>query len=244
MKIYSVGLSAFLVLFGGCASRPTSLPPATSAPGVESHPRLSAAQILRAAAAEPARPFEGQGWQRMGNSNDLAGWRETAFAGRGEVQCEHGLVLLNIGDPFTGINWTQEFPRTNYEVGLDAMRVLGSDFFCGLTVPVGDSFCSLIVGGWGGGLVGISSIDGLDASENDTTKYMNFENGRWYRIRLRVTEKRIEAWIDGNEVINTDITGKRISLRPGDIELSKPFGLAAWETTAALRNIQMRRVGE
>ena len=82
-----------------------------------------------------------------------------------------------MGDPFTGINWTNDFPKMNYEVALDAMRVMGSDFFCGLTVPVGDTFCSLIVGGWGGSLVGISSLDGMDASENETTKFISFEIG-------------------------------------------------------------------
>ena len=82
----------------------------------------------------------------------------------------------------TGINWTNRVPKVNYEVTLDAMRVTGSDFFCGLTVPVSDSFCTLIVGGWGGSLVGISSLDGQDASENETTKFFNFEQGKWYRI--------------------------------------------------------------
>lgn len=178
----------------------------------------------------------------MFDGKTLAGWRETQFAGRGEVNCQSGLLVLGMGDPFTGVNWTNEFPKMNYEVALEAMRVSGSDFFCGLTVPVGDDFCSLIVGGWGGSLVGISSLDGLDASENETTKYYSFDQGRWYRIRLRVTADKIEAWIDHEKLIDVATTGKRISLRPGDIELSKPFGLAAWETTAALRDIKMRRV--
>ena len=94
----------------------------------------------------------------MFGGQTLAGWRETAFAGHGEVHCQTGVVVLNMGDPFTGINWTNEFPKVNYEVAFDAMRVMGSDFFCGLTVPVGTNFCSLIVGGWGGSLVGISSL--------------------------------------------------------------------------------------
>ena len=58
------------------------------------------------------------------------------------------IIVININ--------TNEIPKINYEVALDAMRVSGSDFFCGLTVPVNDSFCSLIVGGWGGGLGGVS----------------------------------------------------------------------------------------
>ena len=89
------------------------------------------------------------------------------------------------------------------------------------------------MGGWGGSLVGISSLDGMDASENETTKFVSFETGRWYRIRLRVTEKRIQAWIDKEKLVDVDIAEQKISLRPGDIEMSKPFGVAAWQTTSA-----------
>jgi hypothetical protein len=192
--------------------------------------------------AKPPAPFEGEGWQALFNGENLEGWRETQFAGHGEVQCRPGLILLKMGDPFTGVNYTNQFPTMNYEVALDAARVMGSDFFCGLTVPVGDSFCSLIVGGWGGSLVGISSLDGMDASENQTTKFINFESGRWYRIRLRVTQRRIEAWLDQEQLINVDTTDRRISLRPGDIELSKPLGVACWQTSAAVREIKVRRV--
>jgi 3-keto-disaccharide hydrolase len=199
-------------------------------------------EVLQQAAAKPSSSFEGEGWQPMFDGKTLAGWRETDFAGHGQIQCESGLMVLNMGDPFTGINWTNDFPKMNYEVALDAMRVMGSDFFCGLTVPVGDTFCSLIVGGWGGSLVGISSLDSLDASENETTKFSNFEKDRWYRIRLRVTEARIEAWIDKEKLVDVETTGKRISVRPGDIEMSKPIGVAAWQTTAALREVKMRRV--
>ena len=91
-------------------------------------------------------------------------------------------------------------------------------------------------------MVGISSLDGMDASENETTKFKNFESGHWYRIRMRVTEKKIQAWIDKEKLIDVSIADRRISVRPGDIELSEPFGLAAWQATAALREIMFRPV--
>ena len=124
----------------------------------------------------------------------------------------------------------------------DAMRVTGTDFFCGLTFPVRDSHCSLIVGGWGGSLVGISSIDNQDASENETTQFIGYENGRWYRIRLRVSETKIEAWIEQKKIVDVVTTGRKLSLRPGEIERSVPFGLATWVTTGAFREIKLRRV--
>lgn len=240
--------SVLAVLMGaqGCAS---------SAKKAEA-PSGGAATQRSAAAAAPAPvqealppgiskaplPFEGEGWHDMFDGRTLTGWRETKFAGRGGVQCQAGVILMSMGDPFTGINWTNDFPKQNYEIAFDAMRVMGSDFFCGLTVPVGTNFCSLIVGGWGGSLVGISSIDGLDASENETTKFNSFENGRWYRIRLRVTEKRLRAWIDQDKLIDIDIQGRRISTRPGEIDMSEPLGLACWQASAALREVKWRAV--
>jgi hypothetical protein len=200
------------------------------------------AEILAREAAKPPGPFEGEGWEAMLDGKTLAGWRETPFAGRGEVECKSGLIVLNMGSPFTGINWTNEIPKMNYEVAFDAMRVEGSDFFCALTFPVADSFCSLIVGGWGGGVVGLSSLDGMDASENETSQFMRFDTGRWYRIRVRVTQNKIEAWIDKDKVVNVVTTDRHISVRPGDIELSQPFGLASWQTTGAVREIKWRPV--
>jgi hypothetical protein len=130
----------------------------------------------------------------------------------------------------------------DYEVEIEAMRKEGSDFFCGFTFPVGEACCSLIVGGWGGGTVGISSLDGMDASENETSKFMNFENGRWYKIRVRITKKKIEAWIDKDKVVDVVTTDRKITVRPGEIEASQPFGIATWSTTGALREMRMRRL--
>ena len=232
----------------GCASRranaePQAVAPRPEAPAPQPVTNVEAKVVLPPGAAKAPAPFEGEGWEAMFDGRSLRGWRETPFAGHGEVHCESGIIVLGMGDPFTGINWTNAFPKMDYEVALDAMRLSGSDFFCGLTLPVGTNFCSLIVGGWGGSLVGISSLDGMDASENETTKFMSFETGRWYRIRLRVTEKKIQAWIDGDKVVDVDTEGKRVSVRPGDIEMSEPFGLAAWETSAAYREIKFRRLG-
>jgi hypothetical protein len=109
-------------------------------------------------------------------------------------------------------------------------------------VPVGNSHCTFIVGGWGGGLVGLSNLDGYDASENETTRFMNFDTGRWYRIRLRVTAERLEAWIDQDKLVSVARADRDFSLRPGDIELSAPLGISAWQTGAALREIRWRSV--
>lgn len=180
------------------------------------------------------------GWANLFDGKTLKGWKETQFAGKGEVRVEKGQIILEMGY-MTGITWTGDLPRMNYEVELEAMRVEGSDFFCGLTFPVGEDPCSLIVGGWGGGVVGLSSLDGEDASSNETTQYLSFEKGRWYKIRLKVVPGKIQTWIDGDKVVDVDTTGRKISIRV-EVEESKPFGIATWSTTGALRNIRLRKL--
>ena len=179
-------------------------------------------------------------WQSLFDGKSLAGWKETDFAGRGGVKVESGKMLLESGI-MTGVTWTNDLPHMDYELTLEAMRVEGSDFFCGLTFPVGQDPCSFIVGGWGGGVVGLSSIDNEDAAHNETTQYMNFTNGKWFAVRIKVTKARIEAWIDSDRVVNVETEGKKFSIR-AEMELSKPLGIASWSTAAALRNIRVRRL--
>ena len=177
------------------------------------------------------------------NGKNLDGWKATEFGGEGEVSVDEGRLLLEFGVDLTGVTWQKPelLPKTNYEVTLEVMRVDGNDFFCGLTFPVKDDPCSLIIGGWGGGVCGLSSIDGMDASENETTTYRPFENGRWYRIKLRVTDSRIDAWIDDQQIVEQEITGRKISIRT-EVDLSRPFGIASWQTTAAIRKFRLREI--
>ncbi len=193
-----------------------------------------AAVILCAAVAGAADPE----WKPLFDSKSLQGWTETPFTGRGKVRIENGTVVLEHGGPMTGITWSGAFPRADYEFRFEAARMQGNDFFASVTFPVGDSFCTWVLGGWGGDIVGLSSIDEWDASENETRSYFNFENGRWYKLRLRLTGDRITAWIDDRQVVNVVIAGRSISLRHGDIKLSAPFGFASYLTTGALRHIE------
>ena len=192
------------------------------------------------AVAKSASSSTNVAWRSLFDGKTLAGWKSTDFAGRGEVNVKNGTIVLETGQ-MTGITWTNDLPRMNYELSLEAMRVEGSDFFCGLTFPVAKDPCSLIVGGWGGGVVGLSNLDSQDAANNETTKYMSFKTGQWYLIRLRVTEEKIEAWIDSDKMVDADIKDRTISIRL-EVEESKPLGIASWSTTAALRNIKIRQL--
>jgi hypothetical protein len=199
---------------------------------------------LALAPSSHAAPAEQPGTVILFDGGTLAGWQVIPFAGPGEVEVENGELIIGQGMELSGIVWTNhaQLPRSNYELSLEGKRVSGSDFFCGLTFPVKESFCSLILGGWGGAVVGLSSIDGDDASENETTQYRHFERERWHAIRLRVTDDRIIAWIDDDKIVDINIEGRRISLRPGEIERCAPLGLATWQTTGAFRNMRLQKL--
>ena len=63
------------------------------------------------------------------------------------------------------------------------------------------------------------------------------------RNRLEIT-RRVDAWIDDQQMVDLEITDRKISLRPGDIELSVPLGLASFQTRAMYRNIVWRNLVE
>ena len=190
------------------------------------------------AEAQPAAPAD---WKPLFDGTSLHGWRETPFTGRGKIRVADGAIVLGNG-VLTGITWTDPFPKFNYEVRLEAMRADGMDFFAGITFPLHDSHCSWIVGGWGGMVVGLSNLDGMDASENDTSTTHVFETGRWYALRLRVSYDRIQAWIDDELAIDAYVGNREVALRPGEIDLSRPLGIAAYSTTAKLRKLEYRLI--
>jgi hypothetical protein len=175
----------------------------------------------------------------MFDGKTLAGWKETPFSAHGKVSVQDGNLILGTG-AMTGVNWVNWFPKSNYEVRFEAARLSGSDFFAGLTFPVQDWFLTWINGGWGGSLVGLSSLDDNDASENETATVAQFRNNQWYSFRLRVTDDLVEAWIDEQQVIGVELAGRKLSLRPGEIELSAPFGFATYSTIGGLRKIEYR----
>lgn len=198
------------------------------------------------AAAAPApvatTAAAGADWLPLFDGKTLSGWRVTEFAGHGDVRVEKGQIFLDAGSALTGITFTNKPPVMNFEIAYEAMKLNGSDFFGSLTFPYDKSHCTLVVGGWGGAVFGISSIDGADASENETSKFIKFDNNRWYRIRVRVTPGRIEAWLDDVQEVNLETKDHKISMRSGEIEENVPLGLATWQSAGTLRNLRWRPV--
>jgi hypothetical protein len=88
-------------------------------------------------------------------------------------------------------------------------------------------------------VVGLSSIDGEPAVENETCTYEDFEKKHWYRVRLRVAQPTIEVWIDQEKVVDLATQGRKFTIYWA-MEPALPFGIATWRTTGAIRDIRVR----
>lgn len=208
--------------------------------------RFLALLFFALVSCDRSEPIEPGADQAVWEKPDTEKWAPIQFGGEGAAEWNDGVLHFDPGVEMTGIRYDGPVPTVPFEVRLEARKIEGSDFFCGLTFPVDshDACATLIVGGWGGGTLGISSIDGMDASENETTSYHNFKDNQWYAIRVRVESDRISTWIDGEELINVGIEGRKIGLRTGSIELCAPFGLAAFQTEAEFKGLEWRSLAD
>jgi len=228
--LWAIGCVALWSAGAPCVAQESA--PAKDVPGAKTPDQGDAP-----ATDKPATDKEG--WKPLLDGKSLEGWKITDVGGQGDVTMEGGVVSLGMGATLTGITYTRDFPKCDYEFQLESRRVEGVDFFSTVTFPVGDSFCSLVVGGWGGSVVGISCVNGSDASENETTKYVRFVKGQWYRIRVVVRRDRVQAWIDDQQVVDLETARRKLSTRV-EVYLCQPLGVASWVTRGELRNLRYR----
>ncbi len=181
-------------------------------------------------------------WKSLFDGKTLKGWKQSDFFKPGKSSVKDGVIILEKGSKMTGLTYDgKDFPKMNYEVSLESKRVDGRDFFCTTTFPVGESFCSFVVGGWGGSVTGLSSIDGIDASENQTGQGIEYKNDQWYKIRIRVTDKRVETWVDKEQTVDLDTTDVKLGIRI-ECNVSTPFGIASYDTVGAVKDIKVRNL--
>jgi len=183
------------------------------------------------------------GWEPLMDGKTLTGWEIVRSGGEGEPYVKNGILTLPmaISGTSTGVCWVGDpLPVNNYAVYYEARRVEGNDIFGGLSFPYGDTFATLIIGGWGGIVSGISCIDGYDASENETTKHVYFKDKQWYPVHLRVTTDSIRAVVDTVKVVDLATAGKRIHLRGGTF--AESLTLTSYRSTGEIRNLRIKRL--
>ncbi len=170
-------------------------------------------------------------------------WEPCEFGGDGPIEITDKVIEVGYGDPLTGVRWKGSFPKDNYEVEIEARRTDGFDFFCALTFPVAETHCTLVLGGWGGGVTGLSNIDGYDASDNETTQFRAYDDDKWFRVRVRVDTKHITCWIDDKEIIQQEREGHEFGIR-FEMDPCVPLGVAAYQCDAEYRNLRWRPLNQ
>lgn len=227
--------AGLLALAAAACRAPLHSPASSAAPASVPPPAT-----LPHATPTPARSSD---WLVLLDGASLGRFEPTSFGGEGEVELRDDGVHLGMGMMLTGIRLPAlgELPTDDYELEVVAARLLGNDFFCGLTFPVRDGFATLICGGWGGALTGLSCLDGRDASDNETKSYRRYEKGRDYTLRVRVADGRVRAWIDDENVVDVDIEGRRVHLRT-EVLKSAPLGISSYATAARVRSVRLRRL--
>ena len=150
-------------------------------------------------------------------------------------------IKLKEGFPYSLAQWTNSFPVNNYEVKLKARRDDGYDIFCGILFPVGSSHCTMVLGGWSDTIVGLSCVDDMPAADNESAVILSFDNERWYNVRLKVTTKKIQAWIDDKLTIDQQRINRKFEPYPG-LEDYAPFAFFTYSSSASISDISVTRI--
>jgi hypothetical protein len=234
MSPRTISIACLTIALAGCADNPAS-PPSTP-------------PATRSVATKPTmtKPVAAnQNTISLFDGKTMTNWKVTEFGGEGPADVEDGTLVVRAGSTLSGVTWTgPKLPTMNYQVDLDAKKLDGSDFFVGLTFPYGDSHASLILGGWGGSVTGISSVNGEDAANNETSSAQDFKKGKWYHVTLKVMKNHITAYVDNdtqNPTVDLDTENKKLDTRI-DIDAAKPFGLSTYQTSAAYKNIVIKKL--
>lgn len=173
-------------------------------------------------------------------------WQTINFGGEGDVYYKDNVLNLDYGNPLTGAKYKGDLSellgesKEHYAITMQAQRVEGVDMFLGVTFPVGgDGHVSLVLGGWAGAITGLSNLDGLNASENVTTQYHAFEDKRWYKVKIYVTPKKIQCWLDDKQLVDI----KRADFKKYDthaaVEMTKPLGLFSYDTWGKVKDVKV-----
>jgi hypothetical protein len=201
-----------------------------------------AASVMTLASIEAgaAAPPEPAGTIVLFDGKSLDGWKKVGSFKAGEVRVEGGSIVLNVGGPMTAVvSNRKDLPTTNYELTFEARRTEGSDFFAAATFPVGPSFLTLVNGGWGGSVTGLSSINGADASENETNRFVKYQDGTWYKFRVQVTDAVVRCRLDDKEIIAVRHEGQQLKTRV-EVRGCQPLGFASYRSAGGVRAVQVR----
>jgi hypothetical protein len=225
--VLAVALGACLVACQGLSGSraPAADPNATEEPV----PAVAAPPPEFLAPGDEVELFDGQ---------SLGMWKPDSIGDDASVRVEQGAIQLNWGRPGTSLAWTGMSVPANYELALEVMRLEGSGSgYWFLTFPIdADRSCTLTLANGLGWLCGASGPVGDGAF----TRAVGLDGGAWHSVRLRVIRGRIEAFLDGEELVVEPAAASTTAL--SEESTSASLEIATWAMTAAVREIRLKRL--
>jgi hypothetical protein len=201
---------------------------------------IAAASSACQLAERDSLPRVAAAWQSLPLQAGPQAWASVNFGGEGEVGFDGESIRMGFGSPLTAVAWQGPLPLpSEYEIEVLAARLNGSDFFCALNLPIGEQSASVVLGGWGGALCGLSCIDGEDASMNATRSFRGFERGRSYRLRVRVDAQQVQAWVDDELLFVHAREGVEFSLRTEVLPAGR-LALSCFQTSTRIDGLRWR----
>ena len=202
--------------------------------------------LASAMAAGQARPRSGRraaptGKPVLFDGKTLDGWKKTDFFHAGEVKVEDGRIVLAAGELDDRHHHHAPGPAHDglrADLRGDAARA-GTTSSPRRPSPWASRTSRWSTAAGAATSTGLSSLDGMDASENETTRSIKYEDRTWYRFRVRVTGEVIRCWVGDKEVIAVNHKEKHVGTRV-ETGANEPLGFATWKTAGALRNIEVR----
>ena len=174
------------------------------------------------------------------DGNDLSEWDVGVFGYPGAFDVEEDGVIIPQSMSLAGLTYAGEPPSPPFVLTVEATRAFGSDFFLGVTFPVREAHLTLVLGGWGGNVCGLSCIDGKDASSNETRTLMSFPNGKRQTVVIDVSNERVEARVNGRVIVDQALADDtRLSLRT-EVTPNAPLGVASFATSTTLHRVSVR----
>jgi len=185
-------------------------------------------------------------WRSLFDGTSTKDWKpipkEGSFAGAGPVSLKDGAIVMGPGHPHTGVLWAGPLPKGSYELAYEAAKLAGPYQFGCVAFPVGDSLCMLDMGGGARhNIVGLSGVDGKSFTGNLTTQRIGFRHNQWYRLRVRVSDEKVEIWLDERQIVDLPRAGHtfRASLPGG----ARSFAFFGYKNTCAVRDVRVRSLG-
>ena len=159
----------------------------------------------------------------------------------GAVRVGSGAIVLEPGDPWTGVACTGvDFPdsyRIEFEYRADTIRkdrALGTVVF-----PLRRCRVVLKLGAHGGCEAGLTGINRLGIDLNGTKRMKVLAPGQWHKVRIQVEPLRIQAWVPPRKIVYHRRLDQDYTVWPSYTGV-KPFGIVTNGNRGYVRNVRLR----